>query len=242
MLQPASVYYKDNTSYASTNTKITPPPSIAREWTPIYTDITSLDTTGNPFATAQLVRIGQEYNLPCIKNVIEWKRPDWLPLSLPFSGGEGRRILHNKSVVRGLLHWVSLRWLIWSWLNWKAMILIQAATIMGRYKQQTIEWTSWIRTFWLNFKDRLLHPWQVWNSVSGLYVEDYEDVSMFHCCECSRSQGEWVLGLGSTNRSVELDKLSLTQLQIKIPYASLLLHIIKYFQIHEMIILVQHNL
>ncbi|EED92207.1 predicted protein [Thalassiosira pseudonana CCMP1335] len=96
--EPASAYYNENTSSSSTNINSSPPPSLAGKWTLIYTDapdINSLDTTGNPFATAQLGRIGQECNPPSIKNVIEWKRPDWLPLSLPFSGGEGSRVLQK---------------------------------------------------------------------------------------------------------------------------------------------------
>ena len=82
---PASLYY-DNAadSSSTTSTKST----LSGKWTLVYTDapdITSLDTSKNPFATAILGKIGQECNPPYIKNVIEWKRPEWAT-NLPFSG------------------------------------------------------------------------------------------------------------------------------------------------------------
>jgi hypothetical protein len=43
---------------------------------------------------AKLGKIGQECNPPFIKNVIEWKRPDWAS-SLPFSGSESSRVLQK---------------------------------------------------------------------------------------------------------------------------------------------------
>lgn len=43
---------------------------------------------------AKLGRIGQQCSPPFIKNVIEWKRPDWAA-SLPFSGNESSRILQK---------------------------------------------------------------------------------------------------------------------------------------------------
>ncbi len=70
--------------------------TLVGKWTLIYTDapdITSLD--GGPFATAKLGRIGQECNPPSIKNVIEWRRPDWAT-SLPFvSDGGSSRVLQK---------------------------------------------------------------------------------------------------------------------------------------------------
>ena len=43
---------------------------------------------------AKLGKIGQECSPPYIKNVIEWKRPDWAS-SLPFSGSERDRVLQK---------------------------------------------------------------------------------------------------------------------------------------------------
>lgn len=96
--EPASSYYA------------TPPPSttstsptVAGKWTLIYTnapDITGLDTSNNPLSTAKLGRIGQECSPPFIKNVIEWKRPDWAK-NLPFAGSDDARIL-QKVVTKGL--------------------------------------------------------------------------------------------------------------------------------------------
>lgn len=89
---PARAYY-DNTMTGYDNTGST----ISGKWTLIYTDapdITGLDTSRNPFATAKLGRIGQECQPPYIKNVIEWLRPDWAG-SLPFSGSTESRILQK---------------------------------------------------------------------------------------------------------------------------------------------------
>jgi len=86
--EPASSYYSSsNDSNANTNMN-----TIAGKWRLVYTDapdITSLDTTSSssifqPLRAATLGRIGQEC-IPeenSIKNVIEWKRPDWIS-SLP---------------------------------------------------------------------------------------------------------------------------------------------------------------
>jgi hypothetical protein len=41
-----------------------------------------------------LGRIGQECSPPYIKNVIEWKRPDWAS-SLPLSGSDSDRVLQK---------------------------------------------------------------------------------------------------------------------------------------------------
>ena len=89
---PASPYYQDDkqqypSSSFSTTTSTTKS-TLAGKWTLVYTDapdITGLDTSRNPFATAVLGRIGQECTPPYIKNVIEWKRPTWTT-NLPFSG------------------------------------------------------------------------------------------------------------------------------------------------------------
>lgn len=57
-------------------------------------DITSLDVSG-PFTTAKLGRIGQECDPPFIKNVIEWKKPEWAD-RLPFSlGSDDSRVLQK---------------------------------------------------------------------------------------------------------------------------------------------------
>ncbi|KAG7342020.1 plastid lipid-associated PAP/fibrillin family protein [Nitzschia inconspicua] len=71
--------------------------AISGKWTLIYTDapdITSLDTSRNPLATAKLGRIGQECSPPYIKNVIEWLRPDWAG-DFPFSGSAESRVLQK---------------------------------------------------------------------------------------------------------------------------------------------------
>jgi hypothetical protein len=73
--------------------------TISGKWTLIYSDapdITGLDTSNNPFATAKLGRIGQDCNPPYIKNVIEWLRPDFAKtLNLPLSGSDDSRILQK---------------------------------------------------------------------------------------------------------------------------------------------------
>ncbi len=83
--EPASPYY-DTTTYI-------PGPNICGKWTLVYTDapdITSLAAT----PTAKLGRIGQDCTPPYVKNVIEWKRPEWAEL-LPFSGTTDSRILQK---------------------------------------------------------------------------------------------------------------------------------------------------
>jgi PAP_fibrillin len=90
--EPAFPYYK-NDAVTATPSGV----SLAGKWNLIYTDapdITSLDTSRNPFATAKLGRIGQECNPPFIYNVIEWKRPDWAD-PLPFAGDSESRILQK---------------------------------------------------------------------------------------------------------------------------------------------------
>ena len=90
--EPASPYYTDRQG-TNEQSEI----SLAGKWNLIYTDapdITGLDTSRNPFSTAQLGRIGQECNPPYIKNVIEWRRPDWAK-DLPFSGSDDSRILQK---------------------------------------------------------------------------------------------------------------------------------------------------
>mmetsp|Transcript_62108 Transcript_62108/g.74730 ORF Transcript_62108/g.74730 Transcript_62108/m.74730 type:complete len:333 (+) Transcript_62108:213-1211(+) len=101
--EPASSYYATppTTDYSTIGTSTTP--TVAGKWTLIYTnapDITGLDTSKNPFSTAKLGRIGQECSPPFIKNVIEWKRPDWAK-NLPFAGSDDTRIL-QKVVTKGL--------------------------------------------------------------------------------------------------------------------------------------------
>ncbi|KAL3944532.1 MAG: hypothetical protein SGBAC_001400 [Bacillariaceae sp.] len=88
---PAAAYYESNNESKAEG------PTVSGKWNLIFTDapdITSLDTSRNPFSTATLGRIGQECNPPFVKNVIEWKRPSWAG-SLPFSGSEDSRILQK---------------------------------------------------------------------------------------------------------------------------------------------------
>lgn len=89
--EPASPFYNSTTSKSSSDG-----PTLAGKWTLVYTDapdITSLDS-GGPFATAKLGRIGQECSPPYIKNVIEWKRPEWAA-ALPFSGTDDSQVLQK---------------------------------------------------------------------------------------------------------------------------------------------------
>jgi len=93
--EPANAYYDRNPQKFDDDT-----PTIAGSWTLVYTDapdITSLDPTmaaGIPSflpQNAKLGRIGQEC-IPeegLIKNVIEWKRPDWVQGILNQVGTEG---------------------------------------------------------------------------------------------------------------------------------------------------------
>lgn len=114
--EPAAAYYtgEETPTFIST---------LSGKWTLIYTDapdITSLE--GGPLSEllrtfwpeetlipsyiflilpshefigpAKLGRIGQECSPPNIKNVIEWKRPEWAS-SLPFSGSEGDRVFQK---------------------------------------------------------------------------------------------------------------------------------------------------
>lgn len=97
---PAAPYY--STKDTTTTSSATPAVSLTGKWDLIYTDapdITSLDTSWNPLATAKLGRIGQECTPPLIKNVIEWQRPDWADqLPLPFVGNSDSRILQKVCV------------------------------------------------------------------------------------------------------------------------------------------------
>ena len=89
---PAAPYYTQN---INSITGV----SLAGKWDLMYTDapdITSLDTSRNPLATAQLGRIGQECTPPLIKNVIEWKKPAWIDqLPLPLTGDSESRVLQK---------------------------------------------------------------------------------------------------------------------------------------------------
>ena len=92
--EPARPFY--NATATSFDTDSADSPTLAGKWTLVYTDapdITSLDR-GGPLATAKLGRIGQECSPPYIKNVIEWKRPDWAG-ALPFSGTDESRVLQK---------------------------------------------------------------------------------------------------------------------------------------------------
>jgi len=89
--QPAAPYYDGATKTKDDNC------TLAGKWTLVYTDapdITGLDTSRVPFSTAELGRIGQECAPPYIKNVIEWKRPEWAR-NLPFSGSDESRVLQK---------------------------------------------------------------------------------------------------------------------------------------------------
>lgn len=91
--EPAASYYENANSADASFV------SLAGKWELIYTtapDITSLDTSWNPLATATLGRIGQECTPPFIKNVIEWRKPDWIDqVPLPFAGNKDSRILQK---------------------------------------------------------------------------------------------------------------------------------------------------
>jgi hypothetical protein len=93
--EPLAPYYTDDSLYTADESVV----SLAGKWELVYTDapdITALDTSRNPLATAKLGRIGQECSPPFIKNVIEWQRPDWAEqLPLPFTGNEDSRILQK---------------------------------------------------------------------------------------------------------------------------------------------------
>ena len=91
--EPAAAFYADGGAASDADAGgAAGPPTLAGKWTLLYTDapdITSLDGGGGPFpAAAKLGRIGQECAPPSIKNVIEWRRPDWAA-SFPFGGDGG---------------------------------------------------------------------------------------------------------------------------------------------------------
>lgn len=95
--EPAAAYYINGGSERTGSEKSDRGISgtISGKWTLAYTDapdITSLE--GGPFSTAKLGKIGQECTPPSIKNVIEWKRPDWAA-ALPLSGGDSSRVLQK---------------------------------------------------------------------------------------------------------------------------------------------------
>lgn len=115
-LEPASAYYsvtarqlhfslqnaKNSISKFSKSRKLPVAPkqaSLEGKWTMIYTDepdVLSLSDT----PTAKVGRIGQECTpFPdyTIKNVIEWKRPDWAG-AIPFAGTSESRILQKVAI------------------------------------------------------------------------------------------------------------------------------------------------
>lgn len=92
--EPAAAYYTNNAQATSEDG-----PSLAGKWTLLYTDAPDITSLDSPVSIQKLGRIGQECNPPLIKNVIEWKRPDWAS-SLPFSGDDNSRIL-QKVVTEG---------------------------------------------------------------------------------------------------------------------------------------------
>ncbi|KAI2489277.1 PAP fibrillin [Fragilaria crotonensis] len=83
--EPASPYY-DTTTYI-------PGPNICGKWTLVYTDAPDITSLAS-IPTAKLGRIGQDCTPPYVKNVIEWKRPEWADF-LPFSGTSESRILQK---------------------------------------------------------------------------------------------------------------------------------------------------
>jgi len=108
--EPANAYYNRNPQKFDDDDT----PTLAGSWTLVYTDapdITSLDPTmaaGIPSflpQNAKLGRIGQEC-IPeeaLIKNVIEWKRPDWVQgilnqVGTEYSGGDESRVLQKVCV------------------------------------------------------------------------------------------------------------------------------------------------
>ena len=93
--EPAAAYYTNNNAQATSEDG----PSLAGKWTLLYTDAPDITSLDSPVSIQKLGRIGQECNPPLIKNVIEWKRPDWAS-SFPFSGDDNSRIL-QKVVTEG---------------------------------------------------------------------------------------------------------------------------------------------
>lgn len=67
--------------------------SVEGNWTLVFTDAPDI-TTLDQNLLAELGRIGQECRRPYIKNVIEWKRPQWAA-ALPFSGSEESRVIQK---------------------------------------------------------------------------------------------------------------------------------------------------
>jgi len=87
--EPARAFYSNEEKYDS-------PLTLCGKWTLVYTDapdIISLDGQG-PFPIAKLGRIGQECVPPNIKNVIEWKRPEWAK-SLAILGTDDARVIQK---------------------------------------------------------------------------------------------------------------------------------------------------
>ncbi|KAL7494125.1 hypothetical protein ACHAWT_005709 [Skeletonema menzelii] len=90
--EPAAAYY---TIFSDANVRSQDiVPSLAGKWTLIYTDAPDITSLDAPLSIQKLGRIGQECNPPLIKNVIEYRRPNWAS-ALPFSGDEGSRILQK---------------------------------------------------------------------------------------------------------------------------------------------------
>lgn len=95
-VEPAAAYYN---SPSDAQVRSNDAPSLAGKWTLIYTDAPDITSLEAPLSIQKLGRIGQECNPPFIKNVIEWRRPDWAA-ALPFSGDDNSRIL-QKVVTEG---------------------------------------------------------------------------------------------------------------------------------------------
>lgn len=89
--EPAIPYYENDSD--KDQLADSSQPTLAGKWTLVYTDapdITGLDSPG----PARLGRIGQECDPPYIRNVIEWKRPNWAA-NLPLSGPDDARVLQK---------------------------------------------------------------------------------------------------------------------------------------------------
>ena len=94
---PAAAYYTSSIDVKPTDDAAAP--SLAGKWTLIYTDAPDITSLDAPLSIQKLGRIGQECTPPLIKNVIEWKRPDWAS-ALPLSGN-GDSVILQKVVTEG---------------------------------------------------------------------------------------------------------------------------------------------
>lgn len=96
-VDPARAFYYDEEDETN-NSHPSNPLTLCGKWTLVYTDapdIISLEgRRGGPLSIAKLGRIGQECVPPNIKNVIEWKRPDWAK-SFDILGTDDSRVIQK---------------------------------------------------------------------------------------------------------------------------------------------------